>query len=247
MHARRYTQTQSPFFAARTNCRQVPCARAKFLSKWTTASNERAGVGCSRTTRVSLPAEVTTYVAGTGKKLITFSGFGELGYQCPDHFSAVANHILSDLDPRHHIINSGTLIHQTMSGGIAEVLKIARAKGFSTASIHPAMALQSSCHTPSPCADVVFFVEDDGWGRIVSRRGDVSPSLEVLLELSAQLFSIGGGRYAADELRSFQARGKPVGYFPMSMNRAIADQWYRQSGIMDYDYRGDAHLFWLGK
>ena len=196
-------------------------------------------------TRISSAGEIRDCLSAIGKHVISFSGFGELGYEEEDVVERVARDILLPWRSHEILVNSGTLLRSGGQDGIAAVYAVARQLGIETTGIHPSIALDfSETHHPSPFCDRVFFVEDRTWGGF-DGPGRLSPTLQVVLDVSDELVVIGGGKHAADELEAFMAGGKRVRYFAAEMNRHATTEWCRRSGASITDYRGAAHATWL--
>lgn len=189
---------------------------------------------------------VKRFFVSRPERVITFAGFGELGYEHDDVVQHIVKAILGDYEPGEAMANSGTLLRQGGEDGIARMYTVARRLGFSTAGIHPGVALDfATTHMVSPDEEHVFFVEDSSWGGFLDDGRTPSPTLRTLLEVSDELVVIGGGKHAADELAAFHAVGKDLRYFPAEMNRAATQTWASHAGVEIADYWGAAHAVWL--
>jgi hypothetical protein len=194
--------------------------------------------------RVSEASTIEQFFAGQAKRVLYFGGYGELGYEQSAIVGDIAARILGRWAPHQIIVLTGTLLRVGGHDGIADVYRIARRLGIQTAGIHPSIAQDfAATHQVSPDCDDVFFVRDSSWGGSLGSRA-VSPTLRLHLSVSDELVVIGGGKHAADELRAFIERGRPVQYFPAEMNRAAALEWSRRSGVELQDLRGAAWHAW---
>jgi hypothetical protein len=195
--------------------------------------------------RIHSAIEVREFFRASGKHVIEFAGFGELGYDEPGIVEQVARQVLEPWPADRVLVACSTLLRVSGQDGIASVHPIARRLGIETVGIHPSVALGFlATHPVSPYCQRTFFVEDRSWGGFVEGTREPSPSLRLLIEVSDELVVIGGGKHAADELQAFQAHGKPVSYFPANMNRDVTDDWCRRAGAGIADYRGAAHAMW---
>jgi hypothetical protein len=209
----------------------------------TQASKERR-VSINSSHKVASAGNIIDFFRSTKRKVITFGGFAELGYQHPQQFLEMARDTLSYLSPSVFTVNASTLLHATMLPGIADILRIAKDQGFRTSSIHPTAALATGSHSPSPFADDVFFIEDDSWGRISDSDGRATPALQLMLDVTDRFTAIGGGKYTAQELVAFRRHDKCANYYPALMNIAVADAWQNKVGAPPFDHRGEAHNVW---
>ena len=183
-------------------------------------------------------------VRSTRRRVVTFGGFGELGYEDEEHVLDLCARELDRLEPEQTIVNTGTLLTEGFQAGIAMIYPLARRRGFFTTGIHPSVALtHPKRHTIAPGVDRVFFVRDESWGGV---RNDGSPSntLRTLLMLSDEFIVMGGGEHTAQELRAFLHAGKPVRFHQASMHTRTADDWCKSSGAVISDYRGSAYHVW---
>ena len=198
------------------------------------------------TRRISSRAEITQFFASRGKHVISFAGFGELGYEEDGVVEAVVREVVSGLVPEQIIVNCGTLLRVGGEDGIARVYRVAKSLGIETSGIHPGVALAvAATHAVSPDEDHAFFVDDPTWGGFVEGGGEASPTLQTILDVTDELIVIGGGKHAADELRAFWQHGKPVRYVPAEMNRRATREWCARAGVEIADFRGAAYEAWL--
>ena len=183
-----------------------------------------------------------------GKYVLSFAGFGELGYQDIAYVEGVIRDELSRWKPDEILVNSGTLLRVGGQEGIAVVYRLAKELGIETCGIHPGISLQwADTHPVSAFADHVYFVEDGTWGGYIDDQFEPSPTLKVLLQVTDELIVIGGGKHAADELAAFLQNGKCVKYFPAQMNHQVTLDWCAKSGVDIPDLNGAAHKLWFGK
>jgi len=177
------------------------------------------------------------------KNVITFIGFGELGYEDQDAFNRIVENELERCDPRVDIVNTGTLITAGFENGITDVYQIAKRKGFITTGVHPSIALKSgSSYFLSDFVDQPYFVNDNTWGGYIKATIEPSATLKTLLSVSDAVIAIGGGRYTAQEIKAFRDHGKRVKYHAAEMNHHISDKWARERGEKIIDFRGEAFL-----
>lgn len=186
-------------------------------------------------------------IRSTGKNLVTFLGFGELGYE---DVTAVKHYIereLAGMDPSSTTVVTGTLVTAGYETGIAMAYEVAWLKGFETVGVHPSVALRSRpSYFLSAFVDCAYFVEDDTWGGLLESGGGPSPTLRVLLAATDQAVCIGGGRHTAQELREFLRLGIPIRFYAADMHHRTSVAWYRGRGVPVPDFRGAAHSFWNG-
>lgn len=189
--------------------------------------------------------EVRRFFASRGRHVVSFAGFGELGYEEDGIVERILPGVLSGWAPAEVIVNCGTLLRAGGQDGIARVSEVAKRMGIETSGIHPGVALDfSETHCVSPHEDHVFFVDDATWGGFLTEDGQASPTLQVILDVSHELVVIGGGKHAADELRAFFQQGKAVRYFPAEMNRRTTSEWCARAGVEIGDLRGAAFSAW---
>jgi hypothetical protein len=188
--------------------------------------------------------EIRHFFAARGKHVVSFAGFGELGYEEEGIVERIVPEVVRGRKPGELIINCGTLLRAGGQDGIARAYKVAKSLGIETSGIHPGVALDfSETHYLSPYEDHAFFVEDVTWGGFLE-EDQPSPTLQVILDVSHELVVIGGGKHAADELGAFCERGKKVSYFPAEMNRRSAMEWCSRTGVEIGDLRGAAFAVW---
>lgn len=200
----------------------------------------------ARTHTVSSIDEIRTFFRSRGKHVMSFAGFGELGYEDEQVVERVVRDVVPPERAADLIVNCGTLLRAGGEDGIARVFRVARMLGIETTGIHPAVALDfTATHRVSPDAGTVFFVADLTWGGFLDDGSGPSPTLSTILDVSDELVVIGGGKHAADELTAFWQRGKPVRYFPAEMNRRATREWCARAGVRITDPGGAARDAWL--
>jgi len=193
---------------------------------------------------ISSANTIKTAFSHLGKHVITFAGFGELGYEDPTIVECVATEVLKPHDPASILVNTGTLLREGGLNGIADIYPIADRLGIETTGVHPSVALDyQDTHKVSPHCRRAWFVSDNTWGGF-DDKGNLSPILRTTLEITDELVVIGGGKHAADELEAFIRSGKPVRYFSAKMNHRISTEWCKISGAHISDSWGDAHRVW---
>lgn len=204
----------------------------------------RASLPAAAPWRLSSPREIRHFFAARGKQVVSFAGFGELGYQEDGIVERIVREVVGGRAPGELIVNCGTLLRAGGQDGIARAYSVAKSLGIETTGIHPGVALDfAETHHVSPDENSVFFVDDATWGGFLD-EGRVSPTLQVILDVSDELVVIGGGKHAADELRAFHQLGKKVSYFPADMNERTTMEWCRRSGVEIGDRRGAAFAAW---
>jgi len=204
----------------------------------------RASRPTAAPSRLSTPREIRHFFAARGKHVVSFAGFGELGYEEDGIVERIVPEVVRGRTPGELIMNCGTLLRAGGQDGIARAYTVAKSLGIETTGIHPGVALDfAETHHVSPYEDSVFFVDDATWGGFLDEHR-VSPTLQVILDVSHELVVIGGGKHAADELRAFHERGKKVSYFPAEMNERTTMEWCTRAGVEIGDRRGAAFAVW---
>lgn len=190
------------------------------------------------------PEALATAVRATGRSVLTFGGYGELGYEDEGAALALCEQELRRCDPAATLVATGTLITRGYRPGIAIVYPLARALGFTTIGVHPSVALAAGDrHRLADAVDRAYFVEDATWGGC-DAAGRPSNTLRALLAVTDRFVAIGGGEHTAQELRAFLAAGTPVRFHPAPMHAETARRWRARGGAAITDYRGAAERAW---
>jgi hypothetical protein len=199
---------------------------------------------CSFRTKTSRPATIAKYLRSRHKRIITFAGFGELGYQDPSIVGAVARGVFLSHERASLLVVASTLLRTSGQDGVAAVYPIAAQHQIESVGVHPSIALQfSQTHRPSPHASKTFIVSDRSWGGVL-QNGSPSPTLTVLLSISDLLVVIGGGKHASQELAAFLRADKAVLYVPAEMNHDAAREWTARARVDIGDFKGEAFWTW---
>jgi hypothetical protein len=203
---------------------------------------------------VALPAsprlwtedELVDVFRRSGKHVLTFLGFGELGYEDEAELNRIVVSELSRHAPESTIVNTGTLVTLGFRRGIADVYACAKRMGFATTGIHPSIALSSSKkHALSSWVDEVFFVPDDTWGGLLQESTTPSPTLRTLIAVTHEVVVIGGGKHTAEEMEAFSRSDKQPRFYAIDMHHATSRTWARSSGVDIGDFRGAAYRAWV--
>jgi hypothetical protein len=208
--------------------------------------DERAAVvGLPAHPRLWTPHGVATRWRCRGKRVLTFLGFGELGYQDERALVALIRQELSRHSPANTVVNTGTLITLGFRRGIADVYPVAKQMMFDTTGIFPSIALDSpKRHALSAFVDEPLFIADGTWGGLLPLTGEPSQTLSALLAASDEVVAIGGGKHTAQELLAFLSNKTPVRFYPLDMHHATTREWVKRSQADVRDYRGAAYHAW---
>jgi hypothetical protein len=178
------------------------------------------------------PDEVVRGLRTGRKRVVTFAGYGELGYQDEPSLERATASVLRSFDPATTIVNTGTLLTEGFKAGIAAIYPVARGLGFETVGIHPSIALvHPKRHALAQAVNRVYFVGDPTWGGFLPGTRQLSQTLRTLLEASDELVAIGGGEHTAQEIEAFLAHGKPVRFFAAEMHRETTRLWCAEKRI----------------
>jgi len=203
------------------------------------------GRALPRSPRLWSVPELVTALSRRHRPVVTFLGYGELGYACEASFEAIARAELARVAKCDAIVNTGTLLTRGFRPGIAGVYPLAKDQGLSTMGIHPSIALaHADSHALAHGVDEIFFVHDPTWGGRSAHDQRLSHVLTALIALSDEAVAIGGGKHTAMELEAFVQAGKPVRFHPAAMHLPTALAWYARKGEQAADAHGEAHRWW---
>lgn len=179
--------------------------------------------------------EIISFFESTGKQIITFIGYSGTGYEDEKTMLELAEKILSEFNPSIAIINIGAT-----AKGIGSVYEVAKTKGYKTTGIVSTQAKKYNAEI-STYVDHVFYVEDTIWGGYLEGGNMLSPTSNVIVEISDLLIGIGGGEIGRDELLAAKKLGKEVRFFPADMNHQLAREKARRKGLpLPTEYTGAA-------
>jgi hypothetical protein len=175
-----------------------------------------------------------------GKLIVTFMGYSAMGYEHPDIVDEILIEKLRSLNPRKHIINCGST-----KGGISRIYELAKGMGFETMGIVSTQALTYAGQF-SPHVDYHIIVNDKHWGGRLA-DGRLTPVTKVFVELSDEIFAVGGGMNTAVTIEAFEALGgkQKLTYLPAQMNSESArrEALYKKQAPQT-SYEGDAFHTW---
>ena len=198
-----------------------------------------------QTWTISSPATVERFFRLTGKRVVYFAGYGELGYHDRGIVPRVAEQVLGPLAPDDVVVHGSTLLRAGGEDGIAAVYAVAKDLGFTTTGVYPSVAMAfGRTHRVSPRCDHVFFVDNATWGGLLDGSRVPSPTLRLHLRVSHEMVAVGGGRHTADELRAFAAQGRAITFFCARMNTAAMLRWCRRTRRPPLDPDGAAQATW---
>jgi len=171
-----------------------------------------------------------------GRRVLSFAGYSGAGYEHPEIMLERATDFLKSEDPARTLVNAGGTAE-----GIGAVYEAAKRMGFTTMGVVSTLARDESVPL-SKCADHVFFVQDATWGGRSPDTGELSPTSEAIVSVSALMVGIGGGDIARDEMLAAKERGKPVIFIPADMNHAVARAKAAKRGDPELtEFKGSAH------
>lgn len=177
-------------------------------------------------TRIEQPASAEAAlqaIGALGRRVVTFLGFSDAGYEDEHALRALLAGFLDTLDPAADLVSAGAT-----PSGIGAVYALAAARGFTTIGIVSSLA--RAHHVAfAPEVDVVYVIDDLTWGGLCE-DGGLSPTSAVTVAASDELVCIGGGAIARDEYCAAQALGKRVRYAAAQMNHAREIEKARKSG-----------------
>ena len=194
------------------------------------------------------PAEVKQLYADRYQHVLTFLGFGELGYSDIDRFTRIVELELDRVQRDASVVNTATLVTDGFEPGMADVYAIAHRMNLRTAGLFPRIALNSpGRYSLSAFVDDVYFVNDNTWGGYLPGTGIPSKMLTALTAVTDEVVVIGGGKHTAQEMREMVKMGKPIRYHALEMNIEVAGRWYAQQCQPVPDPRGEAFQYWSGR
>ena len=162
------------------------------------------------------------FLARDGRKILTFVGYSNAGYEDEAALLRVAGSVLDRHNPAEVLVNIGVT-----PDGIGGVYSLAKERGFDTMGIVSSMALKYSA---SEFVDHAFYIEDQTWGGLLEGTTRLSPTSTRMVEHSDIMIGIGGGEVARDELLAAQKAGKKIFFHPADLNHLIAVESARQKG-----------------
>jgi hypothetical protein len=173
-----------------------------------------------------------------GKEIVTFMGNSSLGYQDLDVVDEILIGKLSGLNPAKHIINCGAT-----KGGISRVYELAKKMGFETMGVVSNQAL-SYAGQFSPFVDHIILVADSKWGGRLA-DGSLTPVTRVFVEISDEMFAVGGGKNTAVTIEAFEATGKKLSFRSAEINHESArrEALYKKQAPPT-TYEGAAYHAW---
>jgi hypothetical protein len=205
---------------------------------------------------VRLPADAALFSAdqlirqfrATYPRVVTFLGFGELGYHDLSAFEDIVTRELARFDPGDWVVNTATVVTKGFERGVADVYEIASRLGFRTSGVYSAIALRTpALHYASAFVQDIYFVDDPTWGGYIDGDGSPSETLTALAAITHEAIAIGGGKHTAQEMRELIRHGKRVIYHPLEMHRETSREWHRRKGERLTDFRGAAFHFWSSR
>jgi hypothetical protein len=162
-------------------------------------------------------------------------GYSGAEYEDRPGMLTLARQILEEFDAQTTIVNIGATPQ-----GIGAIYELANAKGFQTTGVVSTQA-QTYKAAHSDCVEHVFYVEDATWGGFIDDSGLLSPTSEVMVEISDIMVGIGGGEVGRDELLATISRSRKICFFEAQMNHAIARKKAAKKGLTPpTDFEGAA-------
>lgn len=168
--------------------------------------------------------------------MLTFTGYSGAGYEDATEMLGKASEILSAYDATATLVNSGATV-----SGIGAVYELAKTHGFVTSGI---VSQRATNEDLSRFVDHLFLIDDASWGGVDPKTGRLSPTSELMVDVSDIMVAIGGGTISRDELAAARALGKRVVFVPAEMNRAKAVAKAERNGLPPpTDFSGAVHQF----
>ncbi|OHT08494.1 hypothetical protein TRFO_23014 [Tritrichomonas foetus] len=157
---------------------------------------------------------VTQFIREKNKKVLTFLGYSGGGYELPNDMLSKANEILAMFDPRTTLVTIGAT-HM----GIGSVYKIAYELGFETIGIVTSKVNQKSF---SHFCQTVFLIKDFLYGGFLKGTEKLSPTSEVMVEITDIVVALGGGEISKAEFLTAKRKNKKCAFFPFDFNHQKA-------------------------
>ena len=180
-------------------------------------------------------AQIGHFFATQGRRVLSFLGYSDSGYEDAAAMLAHAARILDECDARDTLVNIGAT-----PGGIGAVYELAQRRGFMTTGIVSTQARDAGAPL-SPHVEVVFFVADTSWGGLLPGSMQLSPTSQAIVEHSDIVVAIGGGPIARDELDAVLRAGKTARFIAAEMNHEAALAAAARKGLpAPSDFRGAA-------
>ena len=184
-------------------------------------------------------AQIGRFFAEQGRRVLSFLGYSDSGYEDPAALLAHASRVLDEFDARDTLVNIGAT-----PGGIGAVYELAQRRGFMTSGIVSSRAREMGVPL-SPFVDVVFFVADASWGGLqpgsTPMLPRLSPTSRAIVDNSDILVAIGGNAVTRDELDAALQAGKTARFIAAEMNHAAALAAAARKGLPPpSDFRGAA-------
>lgn len=180
-------------------------------------------------------AQIGRFFAGQGRRVLSFLGYSDSGYEDPAAMLAHASRVLDEFDARDTLVNIGAT-----PGGIGAGYELAQRRGFMTTGIVSTQAREMNVPL-SPFVEVVFFVADTSWGGLLPGCMQLSPTSRAIVDNSDVLVAIGGNAVARDELEAARLAGKAARFIAAEMNHHAAVAAAARKGLpAPSDFRGAA-------
>ncbi|KAB8033529.1 hypothetical protein [Fluviispira multicolorata] len=175
--------------------------------------------------------EALNFFKNNHKKVLTFIGYSSAEYENENAMLDIAQKILLQEDPKHTLISIGATPE-----GIGKVYSLAKEMNFETIGIVSSQAENDQVKT-SPLSDTVVYIKDNLWGGYLPNTQILSPTSDVVVNLSDKIIVIGGGGVGRDEMLYSYKIKKDIIFFPADLNHKISKSKNPQSN----DYSGDAY------
>jgi predicted Rossmann-fold nucleotide-binding protein len=180
-------------------------------------------------------AQIGRFFAAQGRRVLSFLGYSDSGYEDPAAMLEHAERVLDEFDPHEAIVNIGAT-----PGGIGAVYELAHRRGFMTTGIVSTQARETGVPL-SRFVEVVLFVADASWGGLRPGSTLLSPTSQAIVDHSDVIVAIGGGAVARDELDAALRAGKTARFIAAEMNHQAALAAAARKGLPPpSDFRGAA-------